>query len=60
MEKYKSEALGFIHKEARGLYKDGVIDEAEMREYDRECLHASTTPAGAAPKPAPALAISRK
>ncbi|MDR3338222.1 MAG: hypothetical protein LBT16_13570 [Treponema sp.] len=35
---YKSEFLGSLHETAAGLHKIGVISDAEMREYDRNCL----------------------
>jgi DNA-binding transcriptional regulator YiaG len=38
MEKYQSEFLGSLHETALGLHKIGVIDDAEMQEYDRDCL----------------------
>jgi DNA-binding transcriptional regulator YiaG len=37
-KKYQSEALMVCHQSAEYLYKTGVIDEAEMREYDEDCL----------------------
>jgi DNA-binding transcriptional regulator YiaG len=33
-----SEFLGSLHETAVGLHKIGVISDAEMREYDRDCL----------------------
>ncbi|MCL2381248.1 MAG: hypothetical protein FWC64_06605 [Treponema sp.] len=36
--KYQSELLGAVHETAVGLHKIGVIDDNEMREYDRDCL----------------------
>ena len=37
-EKYQSELLGAIHETATGLQKIGVINDEEMREYDKDCL----------------------
>ena len=39
MEKiYYSEALMVCHQSAKDLYEIGAISEAEMREFDEECL----------------------
>jgi DNA-binding transcriptional regulator YiaG len=38
MNKYESELLGSLHETAVGLHKIGVINDKEMREYDRDCL----------------------
>jgi DNA-binding transcriptional regulator YiaG len=35
---YQSEFLGSLHETAQGLHKIGVISDAEMREYDQNCL----------------------
>jgi DNA-binding transcriptional regulator YiaG len=32
------EFLGSLHETAVGLHKIGVINDAEMREYDRNCI----------------------
>ena len=37
-DKYQSELLEAIHETAEGLYKIGVIDDKEMKEYDKDCL----------------------
>ena len=37
-EEYQSELLGAIHETDTGLYKIGVIDDKEMREYDDDCI----------------------
>jgi hypothetical protein len=37
--KYESEFLGSLHETAVGLHKIGVISDAEMREYDRNCIY---------------------
>jgi DNA-binding transcriptional regulator YiaG len=36
--KYQSEMLRAIHEEAVANFEIGAITEAEMREYDRDCL----------------------
>ena len=41
-DNYQSELLGAIHETAEGLYKIGVIDDKEMREYDKDCLTQSS------------------
>jgi DNA-binding transcriptional regulator YiaG len=37
-KKYQSEQLMVCHQDAEVLYRIGAISEAEMREFDRECL----------------------
>ena len=37
-EKYQSKILQAIHEDAKGMHKLGIISDAEMRHYDRECL----------------------
>jgi DNA-binding transcriptional regulator YiaG len=37
-KKYQSELLGAIHETAVGLHKIGAITDAELREYDTDCL----------------------
>ena len=41
-KKYQSELLGAIHETAVGLYKIGVINDKEMREYNKDCLASET------------------
>ena len=43
-KKYESELLGSLHETAAGLYKIGVIDDNEMREYDKACLVSDSKP----------------
>jgi putative transcriptional regulator len=38
MKKYKSPVMRHIHQEAASLYKHGIINAAEMREFDKDCL----------------------
>jgi hypothetical protein len=47
--KNMSEFLGSLHETAVGLHKIGVISDAEMREYDRNCIdrEVETIPGGA-------------
>ena len=37
-KKYESEALMVCHQSAEALYRLGVIDADEMREFDEGCL----------------------
>ncbi|GHV90503.1 hypothetical protein AGMMS50268_10060 [Spirochaetia bacterium] len=37
-KKYESEALMVCHQSAQTLFKIGVIDADEMREFDEGCL----------------------
>jgi DNA-binding transcriptional regulator YiaG len=43
-KKYQSEILQVIHQEAEALFAVGTIDEARMREYDRDCLVSTPKP----------------
>jgi DNA-binding transcriptional regulator YiaG len=38
MDKNMNEFLGSLHETAVGLHKIGVISDAEMREYDQNCI----------------------
>ncbi|GHV78027.1 hypothetical protein AGMMS49942_28480 [Spirochaetia bacterium] len=35
---YESEQLMVLHQSAQALFDLGIIDAAEMREYDEDCL----------------------
>jgi DNA-binding transcriptional regulator YiaG len=35
---YQSEQLMICHQDAEALYQIGAITEAQMREFDKECL----------------------
>ena len=37
-KKYQSKILQAIHEDATGMHKLGIISDARMREYDRDCL----------------------
>ena len=37
-KKYQSKILRAIHEDAEGMHRLGIISDAEMRHYDRECL----------------------
>jgi len=36
--KYKSEIYQAVHEDATEMFKIGAISEAEMREFDEDCL----------------------
>jgi len=36
--KYESEMLQVIHEDMKGLHRLGIISDARMREFDRDCL----------------------
>ena len=36
--KYESEMLQVIHENMKGLHKLGILSDAEMREFDNDCL----------------------
>ena len=38
MKKYESEALMVMHQQAEGLHRLGIISDAEMKEFDEDCL----------------------
>jgi len=38
MKRYESEALMVMHQQAEGLHRLGIISDAEMREFDEDCL----------------------
>jgi hypothetical protein len=42
--KYQSDFLGSLHETAVGLHKIGVINDAEMQEYDCTCMGPDETP----------------
>jgi putative transcriptional regulator len=48
--KYQSEQLMVIHDSAKALYEIGAIDDATMREFDKDCLVSSPKPARKAAK----------
>jgi DNA-binding transcriptional regulator YiaG len=37
-KKYQSEQLMVCHESAQALYEIGAITEAQMQEFDRDCL----------------------
>ncbi|GHU56642.1 hypothetical protein FACS189442_5330 [Spirochaetia bacterium] len=64
-KKYESELLMVCHETAQALHEIGAITDAEMREYDEDCLmHEPSSPSTASgnPKqsPTPAFANPRR
>ena len=51
MKKYRSEALMVTHQDAEGLHRLGIISDAEMREFDEDCLIQEPETAKEAEKP---------
>jgi len=43
--KYQSKILRAIHEDAEGMHKLGIISDAEMREFDEDCLVQEPEPA---------------
>ena len=37
-QKYQSELLGVLHQAALADYQLGIISDAEMKEFDKDCL----------------------
>jgi hypothetical protein len=52
-QRYQSELLGVLHQDALADYKLGIISEAEMREYDGDCLVPEPAPKASSPQKAP-------
>ena len=44
-KKYQSKILQAIHEDAAGMHKLGIISDAEMREFDKDCLVQEPKPA---------------
>jgi DNA-binding transcriptional regulator YiaG len=42
---YESDLLGVIHEMAEDLHQIGAINDARMREYDKNCLVRESEPA---------------
>jgi DNA-binding transcriptional regulator YiaG len=49
-KKYQSEALMVCHQSAEGLHRLGIINEAEMKEFNEGCLVKEVEPAYTAKK----------
>jgi hypothetical protein len=52
-QKYQSELLGVLHQDALADYQLGIISEAEMEEYDADCLVHDPTPKAPGTRKAP-------
>jgi putative transcriptional regulator len=51
MKKYKSPALKHIHEGASHFFEEGIINAAEMKEFDKDCLVSPVdTPTVRAPR----------
>ena len=37
-KKFQSKILQAIHEDAKGMHRLGIISDAEMREFDEDCL----------------------
>ena len=37
-KKYQSKILRAIHEDMEGLHKLGIVNDAEMKEFDEDCL----------------------
>ena len=51
MKRYESEALMVMHQQAEGPHRLGIISDAEMREFDEDCLVKEPETAYEAEKP---------
>jgi len=43
-KKYQSKILQAIHEDMEGLHKLGIVTNAEMREFDEDCLVQESEP----------------
>ncbi|MCL2804643.1 MAG: XRE family transcriptional regulator [Treponema sp.] len=43
--KYQSKILRAIHEDMEGLHKLGIVTDAEMQEFDEDCLVQEPEPA---------------
>jgi DNA-binding transcriptional regulator YiaG len=64
-KQYQSEQLMVCHKDAEAMRRLGIISDAEMREFDEDCLvpdpkTPEKTPSGIQQVPASAYASPRK
>jgi len=44
-KKYQSKILKVIHENAAGMHRLGIMNDAEMREFDEDCLVHEPEPA---------------
>jgi DNA-binding transcriptional regulator YiaG len=49
-KKYQSELLMVLHQDAEALHAIGAIDDAEMHEWDKDCLVSPPKPARKIPE----------
>jgi hypothetical protein len=57
-QRYQSELLGVLHQEALADYQLGIISEAEMKEYDEDCLVPEPTSKALGTRQAPVPAYT--
>jgi DNA-binding transcriptional regulator YiaG len=43
MKKYKSELMKSLHEEAEYFHSKGIINDTEMKGYDKDCLVSAET-----------------
>ncbi|GHV77733.1 hypothetical protein AGMMS49942_25540 [Spirochaetia bacterium] len=59
MKKYRNEAMKVVHEQASYYYREGIINAAEMKEFDKGCLVSTADTAGASTvKRSPAAAAA--
>jgi len=58
-KKYQSKILQAIHEDAAGMHKLGIISDAEMREFDKDCLVQELKPTRKVPSSARTARVSR-
>jgi DNA-binding transcriptional regulator YiaG len=59
-KKYQSEQLMVCHQDAEALYQIGAITEAQMREFDKDCLVLEPAVKAANARQAPAYTSPRQ
>jgi hypothetical protein len=59
-KKYQSEQLMVCHQDAEALYRIAAITEAQMREFDEDCLIPEPAPKSASAQKPPAPAYTRQ
>jgi DNA-binding transcriptional regulator YiaG len=57
-KKYQSEQLMICHQDAEALYQIGAITEAQMREFDKDCLVPEPVRQVSGTRQAPVLAYT--
>ncbi|GHU77883.1 hypothetical protein FACS189462_0950 [Spirochaetia bacterium] len=57
MKKHRNEAMKVVHEQAAYYYREGIINAAEMKEFDEGCL-VSTAAGASTVKRSPAVAAA--